>query len=87
VASPRFVRFLALAREHTNLLINLCNELEVLSRAQLLHYLEHHGVPVAAKDDLISDLVQAAILAPEQDGFSVNPTWSPWSTTMSAAAA
>jgi hypothetical protein len=87
VASPRFVRFLALAREHANLLINLCNELEVLSRAQLLHYLEHHGVPVAAKDDLISDLVQAAILAPEQDGFSVNPTWSPWSTTMSAAAA
>jgi hypothetical protein len=70
---PRFARFLALAREHTALIVDLCADPDLLSRAQLLHYLEHHGVPAAQKDALIDELVQAAILLAEPAGFTVNP--------------
>jgi hypothetical protein len=70
---PRFARFLGLAREHTALTIDLCADPNLLSRAQLLHYLEHHGVPAAQKDALIDELGQAAILLTEQAGFTVNP--------------
>jgi hypothetical protein len=72
MTTPRFTRFLLLAREHTGLLIDLCTEPDVLSRAQLLHYMEHHSVPAALKDALIDDLTQTAILLPEQEGFTVN---------------
>jgi len=37
---PRFARFLALARERTALIVDLCADPDLLSRAQLLHYLE-----------------------------------------------
>ncbi|GAB4162870.1 MAG: hypothetical protein Fur005_21850 [Roseiflexaceae bacterium] len=70
---PRFARFLALAREHTALIVDLCADPDLLSRAQLLHYLEHHGVPATQKEALIDDLGQAAILLAEQVGFTVNP--------------
>ncbi len=71
---PRFTRFLALAREHTDLIVDLCADPDVLSRAQLLHYLEHHDVAAAQKDALIEELSQAAILLVEHDqGFTVNP--------------
>lgn len=59
---PRFARFLALAREHTALIVDLCADPDLLSRAQLLHYLEHHGVPPAQKDALIDELGQAALV-------------------------
>src|SRR5262245_8694486 len=74
MTTPRFARFLALARDNTSLLIDLCAEMEMLSRAQVLHYMEHHGIPAAQKDSLIDALVQAAILLPEQDGFALNAT-------------
>jgi hypothetical protein len=71
---PRFSRFLGLAREHTALIIDLCGDSDVLSRAQLLHYLEHHEVSAAQKDALIEELCQSAILLVEHDqGFTVNP--------------
>lgn len=73
MSMPRFTRFLALAREHTALIVDLCADPDLLSRAQLLHYLEHHGVPAAQKDALIDELGQAAILLAEQAGFTVNP--------------
>jgi hypothetical protein len=73
MVTPRFSRFLTLAREHTNLLVALCAEPDVLSRAQLLHYLESHAVPAAQKDALIEELAQAAILLVEHEqGFTVN---------------
>lgn len=74
MTTPRFSRFLAMARDHTGLLIDLCAETDVLSRAQVLHYMEHHGIPAAQKDPLIDALGQAAILLPEQDGYTVNAT-------------
>ncbi|MDP9309322.1 MAG: hypothetical protein M3R24_00245 [Chloroflexota bacterium] len=71
---PRFTRFLTLAREYTGLIIDLCAEADGVSRAQLLHYLEHHGVAPALKENLIDDLLQTAILLPEHDHeFTVNP--------------
>lgn len=71
---PRFSRFLGLAREYTALIVDLCGDPDVLSRVQLLHYLEHHAVPAAEKDALIEELCQAAILLAEHDqGFTVNP--------------
>ena len=74
MSMPRFNRFLALARDYTALIIDLCADPDLLSRAQLLHYLEHHGVPAARKDTLIDELCQAAILLAEPTGFTVNPT-------------
>jgi hypothetical protein len=59
---PRFARFLALAREHTALIVDLCADPDLLSRAQLLHYLEHHGVPAAQKDALIDELGLAELV-------------------------
>jgi len=41
---PRFARFQALAREHTALIVDLCADPDLLSRARLLHYLEHQYV-------------------------------------------
>ncbi len=74
MTAPRFTRFLTLAREHTNLIIDLCAEADGVSRAQLLHYMEHHGVAPALKESLIDDLLQTAILLPEHDHeFTVNP--------------
>jgi hypothetical protein len=73
MTTPHFARFLALAREHTALIVDLCADPDLLSRAQLLHYLEHHGVPAAQKDALIDKLGQAAILLAEPAGFTVNP--------------
>ncbi len=70
---PRFARFLTMAREQMALIIDLCADPDLLSRAQLLHYLEHHGVPAAQKDALIDELSEAAILLVEQTGFTVNP--------------
>ena len=71
---PRFTRFLALAYKHTALLVSLCADPDVLSRAQILHYLELHNVAAAQKDALIEELAQAAILLVEHDqGFTVNP--------------
>ena len=73
MSTPRFSRFLTLAREHTGLIIDLCADPNILSRAQLLHYLEHHAVAAAQKDTLIEELCQAAILLVEHDqGFTVN---------------
>lgn len=74
MTTPRLARFLALARDYTGLLIDLCAETDMLSRAQVLHYMEHHGIPAAQKDPLIDALSQAAILLPEQDGFALNAT-------------
>lgn len=74
MTTPRFARFLALARDNTGLLIDLCAATDVLSRAQVLHYMEHHGISAAQKDPLIDALIQAAILLPEQDGFALNAT-------------
>jgi hypothetical protein len=72
MTSPRLTRFLTLARDNTGLLIDLCAETDLLSRAQLLHYMEHHRIPAVQKDQLIDALVHAAILLPEQDGFGIN---------------
>ncbi len=41
---PRFARFLALAREHTALIVDLCADPDLLSRAQLLHDLERRYI-------------------------------------------
>ncbi|MBP1466189.1 hypothetical protein EYB53_010775 [Candidatus Chloroploca sp. M-50] len=74
MSMPRLTHFLTLARDQTALIVDLCADPDWLSRAQLLHYLEHHGVPAAQKDDLIEALCQAAILLVEhQAGFIVNP--------------
>ncbi|WP_129630827.1 hypothetical protein [Candidatus Oscillochloris fontis] len=71
---PRFIHFLTLAREQTALIVDICAESDLLSRAQLLHYLEHHGVAAGLKESLIDDLCQAAILLEEHNqGFIVNP--------------
>ena len=74
MSMPRFTRFLALAHKHTDLIVALCANPDVLSRAQLLHYLELRDVAAAQKDALIEELAQAAILLVEHDqGFTVNP--------------
>ncbi|HSH82520.1 MAG TPA: hypothetical protein VLA19_28655 [Herpetosiphonaceae bacterium] len=74
MTTPRFTGFLALAREHTALIVDLCADPNVLSRAQILHYLEHHGVPAPHKDALIEELCQSAILLIEHDqAYTVNP--------------
>ena len=70
---PRFARFLTLVREHTRLVVDMCGDPDVLSRAQLLHYLDHYGIPAVDKDALIGDLTTAAILHAEPQGYTVNP--------------
>lgn len=71
---PTFGRFLALAGQHQALLLDLCAEPDVISRAQLLAYLEARAVAAVEKEPLIDRLCQAAILIAEGDqGYTVNP--------------
>lgn len=70
----RLVAFLNLVREHPDLLIDLCTEPDLLSRAQVLALLERYGAPMHDKERLIKKLIEVDILAEESHGaFSVNP--------------
>lgn len=70
---PTFARFLTTANKYVDLIIDLCNEPDIISRAQLLHYLEQHAVPSIQKEATIDELLRAAILLEEVDqGYTVN---------------
>lgn len=70
----RLVSFLNLARDYPNLLIDLCAEPDLLSRAQVLAILERYGVKPDEKDHLIERFRKTDILVDESNGaFSINP--------------
>lgn len=70
----RLVAFLAAASERPDLLIDLCAEPDLMSRAHILALLERHGVASDAKDGVIAKLVAVDILEEKpHDSFSVNP--------------
>lgn len=70
---PTFSQFLNIARRHVNLIIDLCAEQDIISRAKLLSYMERYDVPAAEKDALIEDLSQALVLhKQEENSYIVN---------------
>lgn len=74
MATATFQTFLLVAGRYPQLVSDLSNEPDVLSRSQLLLYMERCGVPAAEKDSLIAELCRTRILLEEEaeDGFSVN---------------
>ncbi|MBA3030251.1 MAG: hypothetical protein FP816_15770 [Desulfobacteraceae bacterium] len=69
-----FQGFLATANLHQGLLVDLCAEPGVISRAKLLTYMERHGISPADKDRLIERYCRTSILYEEADfEYSVNP--------------
>ncbi len=69
-----FQGFLATAGLHHGLLVDLCAEPGLISRAKLLTYMERHGISPADKDRLIERYCRASILYEEADfEYSVNP--------------
>lgn len=69
-----FQGFLATAGLHHGLLVDLCAEPGLISRAKLLTYMERHGIAPADKDRLIERYCRTSILYEEADfEYSVNP--------------
>lgn len=71
---PTFARFLSLANQYRALLVDLAAEDTLLSHAQLLNYLDGHGVHPGEKNNLIDSLCQASILVVESEqSYTINP--------------
>lgn len=69
-----FQGFLTTAGLHHGLLVDLCAEQGVITRAQLLAYMERHGIAPADKDKLIERYCRTSILYEEADfEYTVNP--------------
>jgi hypothetical protein len=69
-----FQGFLTTASLHHGLLVDLCAEQGVITRAQLLAYMERHGIAPADKDKLIERYCRTSILYEEADfEYTVNP--------------
>ena len=69
-----FQGFLAAAGLHPKLLVDLCAEPGLISRARLLTYMERYGIEPADKDRLIERYCRTSILYEETDfEYSVNP--------------
>ena len=69
-----FYSFLTTASLHHGLLVDLCAEQGVITRAQLLAYMERHGIAPVEKDKLIERYCRASILNEEDDfEYTVNP--------------
>ncbi len=69
-----FHEFLYTAGLHDGLLVDLCAEQGVISRAQLLAYMERHGIAPDDKDKLIERYCRTAILYEEGNyEYTVNP--------------
>ncbi len=69
-----FHEFLYAASLHDGLLVDLCAEPGMISRAQLLNYMERHGIAPAEKDKLIGRYCRSSILYEEADfEYTVNP--------------
>jgi hypothetical protein len=69
-----FQGFLTTAGLHHGLLVDLCAEQGVISRAQLLAYMERHAIAPAEKEKLIERYCRTAILNAEGDlEYTVNP--------------
>lgn len=74
MAITTFHGFLATADLHHGLLVDLCAEQGVITRAQLLAYMERHDIAPADKDKLIERYCRTSILYPEADcEYTVNP--------------
>lgn len=69
-----FQGFLTTAGLHHGLLVDLCAEQGVITRAQLLAYMERHGIAPADKDKLIERYCRTSILYADADfEYTVNP--------------
>jgi hypothetical protein len=69
-----FQGFLTTAGLHHGLLVDLCAEQGVITRAQLLAYMERHAIAPADKDKLIERYCRTSILYAEADcEYTVNP--------------
>ena len=69
-----FHSFLTTASLYHGLLVDLCAEQGVITRAQLLAYMERHDIAPADKDKLIERYCRASILNEEADfEYTVNP--------------
>jgi hypothetical protein len=69
-----FHSFLTTASLHHGLLVDLCAEQGVITRAQLLAYMERHDIAPADKDKLIERYCRTSILNEEADfEYTVNP--------------
>jgi hypothetical protein len=69
-----FQGFLTTAGLHHGLLVDLCAEQGVITRAQLLAYMERHSITPADKDKLIERYCRASILYAEAEfEYTVNP--------------
>ena len=74
MAITTFQGFLSTASLHHGLLVDLCAEQGVITRAQLLAYMERHGIAPAEKDRVIERYCRTAILYAEADcEYTVNP--------------
>lgn len=73
MAITTFQGFLITAGLHHRLLVDLCAEPGLISRAKLLTYMERHGISPEGKDRLIERYCQTSILYEEADfEYSVN---------------
>jgi len=69
-----FKHFLAIAQKHISLIIALCAEHDIISRARMLNYLEQQGISPAEKDRVIDALCRTAVLLVEaEQSYTVNP--------------
>lgn len=74
MAITTFHEFLYTAGLHDGLMVDLCAEPGLISRAKLLTYMERHGISPADKDRLIERYCRTSILYEEVDfEYSVNP--------------
>jgi len=74
MAITTFHEFLSTAGLYDGLLVDLCAEQGVISRAQLLAYMERHGIAPDDKDKLIERYCRTSILYEEGNyEYTVNP--------------
>lgn len=74
MAITTFHDFLYTAGLHDGLIVDLCAEQALISRAKLLAYMEGHGIAPAEKDKLIERYCRSSILYEEADfEYTVNP--------------
>jgi hypothetical protein len=69
-----FHGFLTTAGLHHDLIVDLCAEQGMITRAQMLTYMERHSIPPIEKDKLIERYCRSSILYEEADfEYTVNP--------------
>ncbi len=73
MAITTFAQFLSITRRYVSLIVDLCAEQDVISRSQLLNYMERHSIAAAEKDALIDELCKTLVLFKEaENNYTIN---------------